>query len=340
MQPRVLIQTATSGTHTFVVEVASSDADIRQGLMCREALGESEGMLFLFQQRDRHSFWMKNTPISLDIVFMDDDMRVVDIIHRAQPMSYDIMKPRRPGRFVLEVAAGECLARGIAIGDAVDFDGVELVDEHCAPSLESTAGGTLGSTSYRGSPVTFDVYPVDPATAKVTSLFASQEPGLRTSPHRGMDFGVPVGTPVKAPWPGTVERVFQDAGFPSAGGGNVIFMRHPNGLRTAYLHLSQFKVTQGQQVAAGDVIGLSGNTGGSTGPHLHFEVRQVVPGSSDVRLNPLDYMPGPVALSASLAAKMGVPMLAPAKSIGIVGLGLLAFLGFHAFRIGKQRRWF
>lgn len=179
----------------------------------------------------------------------------------------------------------------------------------------------------------FSHFPVDVAQAYVTSLYAAQEPGLRTSPHRGMDFGVPVGTPILAPGDGVVENAFWDDG----GGGNVIFLKHPDGLKTAYLHLSAFKVVKGQAVKAGDVIALSGNTGKSTGPHLHFEVRIPKPGG-DTRLNPLDHLPGPVRLSPSLAVKMGVKVLGPAAG-GLLSIGMLMLVGYGAYRVGRAKGW-
>lgn len=339
MTEALVVFTTSTGAQVIRAEVAATDEERAQGLMSRESLGPDEGMLFLFQNRDRHAFWMKNTLIPLDIVFIDDDMRVVEVLHDCQPMSYDVLTPNEPGRFVVELAAGQARRRGIGRGTPVAFTDVVLVDEHCSPSLESTRGGTLGEASYSGDDMVFDVYPVDPETARVTSLFAAQESGLRTSPHRGMDFGVAVGTPVRAPWDGVVESVFQDAGWPSKGGGNVVFLRHPNGLRTAYLHLSAFKVTKGQTVKAGDVIALSGNTGGSTGPHLHFEVRRPAAGG-DVRLNPLDFFPGPLQLSASLSKQLGTNMLTPARGLGLVGTGLLFLAGYGAYRLGKKRGWF
>ena len=328
-----------AGPQTFNVEVAATDDERAHGLMCRESLGPDEGMLFLFQQADTHSFWMKNTLIPLDIVYIDDNMRVVSVIRDAEPMSGEILQSAEPGRYVVEMLAGESTRRGIMPGTTATFDGVELVDEHCGACLESTRRGTLGSSSYLKDAMTFDVYPVDPATAYVTSLFAAQEAGLRVSPHRGMDFGVPVGTPVRAVWPGIVGSAFQDKGFPSKGGGNVIFLEHPNGLRTAYLHLDRFAKSKGATVAAGDIIGYSGNTGGSTGPHLHFEVRRKM-SPSDERLNPLDFFPGPLNLSQSLAKSMGVAQLHPGRAAGLVTLGFLALAGYGAYRLGKKRGWF
>ncbi|MFG7946948.1 M23 family metallopeptidase [Streptomyces cacaoi] len=86
--------------------------------------------------------------------------------------------------------------------------------------------------------------------------------------HTGQDFAVPTGTPVHAVGKGTVDSV--ECGGPF---GNQIVVRHPNGYYTQYAHLSQIQTRRGAHVAAGEQIGLSGSTGNSTGPHLHFEVR-------------------------------------------------------------------
>ena len=89
----------------------------------------------------------------------------------------------------------------------------------------------------------------------------------RISPHNGTDFAMPIGTPVIAPANGRVERVANHAAA-----GRYIVVRHDNGYRTRYLHLSQPLVSQGDRVTMGERIALSGNTGRSTGPHLHYEV--------------------------------------------------------------------
>jgi murein DD-endopeptidase MepM/ murein hydrolase activator NlpD len=172
----------------------------------------------------------------------------------------------------------------------------------------------------------FQTGPV-PTNALVTSAFEAQEAGLRTSPHRGVDFGVPVGTPVVAPDDGVVERCFFDSG----GGGMVIFLYHPqHQVRTAYLHLSSFNVSDGKQVRAGDRIALSGNTGNSTGPHLHFEVRRPATNGSDERLNPADWLPVKYTLTNSAAlqarlASIGGPggLFNGAALLGLAAVGYL-----------------
>lgn len=89
----------------------------------------------------------------------------------------------------------------------------------------------------------------------------------RISPHNGTDFAMPIGTPVTAPAGGRVERSVKHYAA-----GRYVVIRHDNGYRTRYLHLSKSLVKKGDRVEMGDRIALSGNTGRSTGPHLHYEV--------------------------------------------------------------------
>jgi len=87
--------------------------------------------------------------------------------------------------------------------------------------------------------------------------------------HAGIDFAVEEGTPVKAGWPGEVVFADKDGGY-----GNKVILEHPNGWKTVYAHNSENLVQEGDRVDQGQEIARSGNTGRSTGPHLHFEVRQ------------------------------------------------------------------
>lgn len=106
-----------------------------------------------------------------------------------------------------------------------------------------------------------------PANYQVTSNYGYRHRRM----HRGVDLGYPEGTPVSAAWDGIV-RISK--GTANTGGyGNLVVIRHDNGLETYYAHLSRRLVNPGQMVKAGDIIGLGGNTGRSYGSHLHFEVR-------------------------------------------------------------------
>jgi len=109
-----------------------------------------------------------------------------------------------------------------------------------------------------------------PADAAISDVFGSERifNGKTSSPHLGLDFRVPSGTPVAAMNDGTVLLA-----RPLYFEGNFVVLDHGQGLLTLYLHLSEFKVKEGEQVKRGQVIGLSGGTGRATGPHLHVAVR-------------------------------------------------------------------
>lgn len=107
--------------------------------------------------------------------------------------------------------------------------------------------------------------PVFPIKDKVVSTFK-----IRWGKwHQGIDIRAAVGTPVKASFSGKVRYAKMNGG----GYGYLIIIRHYNGLETYYAHLSKLMVKPNQYVKAGDIIGYSGNTGHSTGPHLHYEIR-------------------------------------------------------------------
>jgi murein DD-endopeptidase MepM/ murein hydrolase activator NlpD len=109
-----------------------------------------------------------------------------------------------------------------------------------------------------------------PADAAISDVFGSQRVfnGKTSSPHLGLDFRVPSGTAVAAMNDGTVLLA-----RPLYFEGNFVVVDHGQGLLTLYLHLSEFKVKEGDQIRRGQVIGLSGGTGRATGPHLHIAVR-------------------------------------------------------------------
>lgn len=106
-------------------------------------------------------------------------------------------------------------------------------------------------------------------TARVSSPFNPRRLHpitKRVRPHNGVDFGIPMGTPIIAPSDGVVEHV----AFQAKGAGRYIKIRHGH-ITTVYMHLSKPLVKKGQTVRKGERIALSGNSGGSTGPHLHYE---------------------------------------------------------------------
>ncbi|MET7491517.1 M23 family metallopeptidase [Streptomyces sp900116325] len=91
--------------------------------------------------------------------------------------------------------------------------------------------------------------------------------------HSGQDFAVPVGTKVEAAHGGVVVKAGPNGGGDGPAYGNAIVIKHDNGMYSQYAHLSRIDVHIGQSVEKGQQIALSGNTGNSSGPHLHFEIR-------------------------------------------------------------------
>ncbi len=121
-----------------------------------------------------------------------------------------------------------------------------------------------------------------PTRGWITSPF-----GQRISPftgqkefHQGLDISGPIGTPIVAPADGVVSFTGVDGGY-----GKTILLKHGSNFSTRYAHLSSFNVKQGQGIKRGEIIGYLGNSGRSTGPHLHYEIRL-----NGVCVNPMRYL--------------------------------------------------
>ncbi|HWR01349.1 MAG TPA: M23 family metallopeptidase [Chlorobaculum sp.] len=128
---------------------------------------------------------------------------------------------------------------------------------------------------------------IRPITGMISSDFGMREHPIlkRVLFHAGTDFSAPVGTKVIVTADGTVAFSGFDRGF-----GKTVIINHANGYQTVYAHLSKTVIRQGQHVNRGDVIAFSGNTGLSTGPHLHYEVHK-----DNVQVNPIGYFPNDIA---------------------------------------------
>jgi uncharacterized membrane protein (UPF0127 family) len=118
--PRVVLH-AAGGPVTVAVEVANTPATRERGLMYRNDLGADTGMLFLFPQDEDLQFWMKNTPLPLDMIFIDTSRTIVGIVANTRPFSTQARGVGKPSRYVLEVHGGFCARHGITAGDKVDF---------------------------------------------------------------------------------------------------------------------------------------------------------------------------------------------------------------------------
>jgi uncharacterized membrane protein (UPF0127 family) len=124
-QPLLVIHSA-SGDHRVKVEVVTKAADQAQGLMYRRSLEKDSGMLFIFGKEEPQSFWMKNTLIPLDMIFISRDLVIVDIT-TMQPCITDPCPDytsRQPAQYVLEINAGYCRSRNIIIGDKISSDAI------------------------------------------------------------------------------------------------------------------------------------------------------------------------------------------------------------------------
>ncbi len=115
----------TQGERKITVEVVSSPRAIQQGLMYRQHLPLDEGMLFLMGGEDVQSFWMKNTLISLDIIFIDKNFKIVGISANAEPRTEAPRTVGIPSSYVLEVNGGWSAQNGVGAGTMVRFEGVE-----------------------------------------------------------------------------------------------------------------------------------------------------------------------------------------------------------------------
>src|SRR5579862_5566763 len=108
-----------SGVHVFAVELAVTDEERERGLMYRRSLPESYGMLFDFKRDQEVTMWMKNTYVSLDMIFIQSDGRIRRIAENTEPESLKIIPSGGPVRAVLEVVAGTAKKLGIEAGDRV-----------------------------------------------------------------------------------------------------------------------------------------------------------------------------------------------------------------------------
>ena len=124
---RVVLTDAYGLAHTVDAEVAATPEARTRGLMWRKSLPAGTGMFFAFPEEDVLSFWMKNTLIPLDIIFISSSFRVVDIAAWCTPKSLDARSPSSKARYVLEVPGGWTAKTGIAPGSRVQVHGLQRI---------------------------------------------------------------------------------------------------------------------------------------------------------------------------------------------------------------------
>jgi uncharacterized membrane protein (UPF0127 family) len=119
--PYVILHPKSGGSVSVPVELAVTPAEQQRGLMYRRDLAADAGMLFVFDETIEHSFWMKNTPLPLDMIFIGEDLRIVGIVANAVPFSTASRSVGAPSRYVLEVHAGFAERHGLHAGDRVEL---------------------------------------------------------------------------------------------------------------------------------------------------------------------------------------------------------------------------
>jgi len=122
---RVTVSDAYGGKHVVEAEVALNRDARTRGMMWRRSLEDGKGMIFFFPVEQPVSFWMRNTLISLDMIFITGDRKVAGCVERAEPLTETPQSVGKPSQYVLEVPAGWCAKMGIAPGRPVLIEGVE-----------------------------------------------------------------------------------------------------------------------------------------------------------------------------------------------------------------------
>jgi uncharacterized protein len=118
--PQVVIH-AARGLVSVQVEIADTPDTRAHGLMYRRDLAADAGMLFIFPAESEQRFWMKNTPLPLDMVFINSERRIVGIVPDTKPFTTNALGVDALSQYVLEVNGGFCAQHGVASGDQVDF---------------------------------------------------------------------------------------------------------------------------------------------------------------------------------------------------------------------------
>jgi uncharacterized protein len=123
--PKVYLS-SPKGELVVAVEIAATPAKIERGLMFREHLPPDHGMLFLMGEERVWTFWMRNTLLPLDMIFIARDLTIAGIVENATPRTETLRQVTAPSLFVLEVNGGYCAAHHVIAGAKVRFDGVPL----------------------------------------------------------------------------------------------------------------------------------------------------------------------------------------------------------------------
>lgn len=290
--PERLTASMAAGLHPELTE--SQDAPTAKAAAASAANGEKEAL----QPKEKVTTYKVQAGDTIDAIAQANGLSAESILQTNNLSEDDLLQvdqelliPAVDG-VVVEVASGDTLwdlARDYGVSDLdiaaanpeIDPDNLKLGDRLLIPGGRYQGGRTLASRGIPGRPAGRKLS--WPAYADLTDWFGDRIHPVFGTPHYhdGIDIGVGSGTPVAAAAGGTVTMATWYGGY-----GKSIRIDHGNGLVTMYSHLSGYEVSVGQTVEIGEIIGYSGNTGNSTGAHLHFTV--ILNGSP---ANPLDWLP-------------------------------------------------
>ena len=198
-----------------------------------------------------------------------NSLNVISVInyHTVEPLPYETLTENDSTLYIGEsvtITEGENGTKQIS-GETTYENGIEKTSRIISESITKAPVNKLIKLGTKYKEVLKSGFKM-PLEGILSSPFGSRWGRM----HEGIDIAVPEGTPVKAAECGTVSYVSENAG----GYGKLVRIDHGYGVETVYAHLSKITVTPGQNIPAGETIALSGNTGRSTGPHLHFEILQ------------------------------------------------------------------
>jgi uncharacterized membrane protein (UPF0127 family) len=135
VDPAPLVAVTGRGERHFFIEIADEPSERQAGLMFRKTMADDHGMLFVFEATQPVGFWMRNTVMPLDLVFIGQDGRV-KAIRQGEPFSEAVISPDEPVRFVLELKAGTAAKEGIADGDLVRHPAIATAPAPRAPPAD------------------------------------------------------------------------------------------------------------------------------------------------------------------------------------------------------------
>ena len=115
-----------NGFSDFYLEVADTEVERSKGLMFRKELDPEYGMIFVYEEESNHSFYMKNTFIALDMIFVSGDKKIVGILENVPILNEASRTVGEPSKYVIELVAGSAQKKGIKVGSEVRFDDIEL----------------------------------------------------------------------------------------------------------------------------------------------------------------------------------------------------------------------